>query len=449
MLAVLLALLWFMMYASLPDQLNGMKFKPFSTAGEIDRMVKLCAIAAGALAVAMNWSQARRFWRYLNPGMVAFMALALLSTLWSIDSNSTFLRCISLAAIVSVCIGIPLAGWESRRFQHAVAFPVMSILILSLVVGILYPDKIIEIGDDISLKGAWHGVTLTKNLFGMIASVGVVLYFGKWMGGEGKLTWSMAGTAISFLCLMLSRSNTSMFATLLAILFQVVVLRVPSIGRRYTTHIVAGIAGLIFIYQMAIQGVMPGASILLEPIASLTGKDMTFSARSTIWEIVKENIRLAPYLGSGYAAYWAPTPTSPSNIFMYVMYFWPSESHNGYLEIVNDLGIVGLVCLLAFLFWYMRQALQLMRFDLNQGTLYMALLVLQLVMNMSESEWFSRSNTCAILLLASTCMSRALMEQKAQMRNQGASLSVRRNARSNRDVLSSPLVANYQSRDRR
>jgi O-antigen ligase len=92
------------------------------------------------------------------------------------------------------------------------------------------------------------------------------------------------------------------------------------------------------------------------------------------------------------------------------MFFYPTEAHNGYLDVVNDLGIVGLICLLVFLFWYIRQALQLMRIDRNQGSLYLALLLQQMVMNMSESEWFSRTSTFAVLILASVCLSRGLLE---------------------------------------
>jgi O-antigen ligase len=96
------------------------------------------------------------------------------------------------------------------------------------------------------------------------------------------------------------------------------------------------------------------------------------------------------------------------------MYFYPTEAHNGYLDAVNDLGIVGLICVLVFLFWYIRQALQLMRIDRNQASLYLALLLQQMVMNMSESEWFSRGSTFAVLILASICLSRGLLEVRSQ-----------------------------------
>jgi O-antigen ligase len=98
------------------------------------------------------------------------------------------------------------------------------------------------------------------------------------------------------------------------------------------------------------------------------------------------------------------------------MWFYPTEAHNGYLDVMNDLGIVGLICLLVFIVWFIRQALQLMAFDRSQAALYLALLFQETVINMSESDFFSRTSTFAILLLAVTCLSRQLREARLHSR---------------------------------
>ena len=54
--------------------------------------------------------------------------------------------------------------------------------------------------------------------------------------------------------------------------------------------------------------------------------------------------------------------------------FYPTEAHNGYLDVINDLGYVGLVCLLGFLLVFLRQSLALLKIDYKQATLYLALL---------------------------------------------------------------------------
>jgi exopolysaccharide production protein ExoQ len=420
-LVPLMLLFWFVFYQNLPGDLNGVAFKPLHTEGTIDRVVKIITMAISCAAIVVNFAAARRLAREVNPGLVAIMVLIPLSAAWSIDSSATLLRFTTLMAIVLLCLAIPLAGWERQRLQQLAVPPVMTILILSLLVGVISPDMVKEVGTDISLRDAWHGITFQKNQFGTTASIATILCAHRWLAPGRHTLWTIAGLVIALACLALSRSSTSMLSMLLGVTFMILVLRVPAIVQRFTTPVVVAIFSLILVYELAVQNLIPGVSTLLAPVMHLTGKDMTFSARSTIWEVIKEHSRAAPWLGTGYGAYWTgPDPGTPSYIFVYLMSFYPSESHNGYLEILNDLGRVGLICLLAFLVFFMRQALQLMPLDRGQAVLYLALLFQQMVDNLSESEWFSRTATCTLLILASACLSRALAEQRGIISRAGS-----------------------------
>lgn len=415
-LVPLLIFFWFIFYQNLPEYLNGMELKPFSTAGAIDRLLKIGTIAISCAVMATQWPLARRLVKNVNPGLAAFMLLIPMSAVWSIDSAATLLRFTTLIGIVLLCLAIPLAGWDRLRFQQVALPPVMTILVVSLVIGIFSPEIVKEIGTDISLINSWHGITFQKNQFGTTASIVAILCFHRWLAPGRHTIWTFAGIATALTCLSLSRSSTSLISMLLAVVFMILMLRVPVITRRFSTHVVVAIFTTILVYELAVQNLIPGVATLLAPVMHLTGKDMTFSARSIIWEVIWEHTQAAPWLGTGYGAYWTgPTPGSPSYVFMNLMQFYPTESHNGYLEILNDLGRVGLICLLAFLICFVRQGLKLMAFDRGQAVLYLALLFQQMVDNLSESEWFSRTATCTILILGSTCLSRALLEQpKAQ-----------------------------------
>jgi exopolysaccharide production protein ExoQ len=409
-------LFWFIFYQNTPDTLNGIPFKPFSTLGAPDRIYKIGAIIISCAIIGAQWSFARQLLRNLNPGLVAFMVLIPLSAFWSIDSSATLLRYTTLLSIVLLCIAIPLAGWDRQRLQQVALPPLMTILVVSLLIGILFPDMVKEKGTDISLRDAWHGITFQKNGFGGTASIVAILCVHRVLAPGKHTIWTVAGIVVALTCLFLSRSSTSMLSMMLSVVFMALVLRVPVIRRRFSTHVVIGLFSLILIYELAVQNLIPGVATLLAPVMHLTGKDMTFSARSIIWEVVKQHSAAAPWLGTGYGAYWTgPTPDSPSYVFLARLYFYPTQSHNGYLEILNDLGRVGLICLLAFLVFFVRQALLLMPFDRGQAVLYLALLYQQMVDNLSESEWFSRTAVCSLLLLASACLSRAVAEHRARV----------------------------------
>jgi O-antigen ligase len=86
--------------------------------------------------------------------------------------------------------------------------------------------------------------------------------------------------------------------------------------------------------------------------------------------------------------------------------FYPTQSHNGYLEIVNDLGFVGLICLLGYLVFWVYQSLQLMKFDRGQAMLFLALFFQQAITNLSESTWLAINSAFAIAVATlATCSS--------------------------------------------
>lgn len=378
------------------------------------RSIKLGLLALSSIILIWRPRLAWFELRSLNPFLLVFLVVVLLSASWSIDSSATLNRFVSLLSIVCVCCAFTLWGWHRTRFQDVVRPIITGVLIASLIWGLLYPQYAIEVGEG-TLKNSWRGLAAQKNQFGMLSSFGVLFWLHAWLSRETRWWLGLPFLGLSLFCVMLSRSSTALLATVMSSLFVLLVWAAPSNLRRYMPYIVTGFAVLVVIYALAVLNIIPGISILLDPIAELSGKDMTFSNRAVIWDIIKEHIRYAPLLGSGYGAYWTgPLPSSPSYVFLTKMWFYPSESHNGYIEIVNDLGAVGLVCLLGYLAFWIRQSLQLMKFDRSQGVLFLALFFQQAITNLSESTWLAINSAFAIAIvtLATFSMARALLEFK-------------------------------------
>ena len=121
-------------------------------------------------------------------------------------------------------------------------------------------------------------------------------------------------------------------------------------------------------------------------------------------------------LGTGYGAYWVgPLPTSPSYEMLTRLFFYPTEGHNGYLDVINDLGLAGGATLLGYFVSYVRTSLALMKLDRFQAALYLTLLFRAFVADMSESHWFSvLSVDFVIMTLATTALTRSLLQARAQ-----------------------------------
>jgi O-antigen ligase len=203
-------------------------------------------------------------------------------------------------------------------------------------------------------------------------------------------------------------------ATVIAIVLMALMLRAPNL-RRYMRLILITFISFVILYALVILKIVPQLNILLEPVMALSGKDATFSNRSEIWAIINEHIQKNPLIGSGYGAYWiGPFAWSPSYEFVTRMYFYPTESHNGYLEIVNDLGFVGLLCLLGYLAVHVRQCLLLFKLDAAQGALHLSLFCLLLVVNLSESCWLSPNAPLSLIVmtLSTVSVARCLLDRR-------------------------------------
>jgi hypothetical protein len=95
--------------------------------------------------------------------------------------------------------------------------------------------------------------------------------------------------------------------------------------------------------------------------------------------------------------------------------FYPGSAHNGYLEVVNDLGWAGLACLIGYLLGHVRQSLCLFKVAPQQGLLYLAIFFQQLITNIAESHWFSvLSVDFVFMTLASAALARGLLETRLQ-----------------------------------
>jgi O-antigen ligase len=382
----------------------------------LSRLLWIALLALGTLVIFARAGLAWILVRFLNPFLFVLVALAVASVAWSIDPSLTSRRLVRLGTIVLVCVAFVLIAWHARRFQ-SVLRPIVTIMLIgSIVFGLAFPSLAIHRETAPELIGAWHGLANHKNGLGDLASIGLVLWLHAGLTREVKPVWTVAGVTIAGLCLVLSRSSTSLAATLFVMLFLLVFLRAPRGLRPYVSYLVGPLLAVLWVYALAILNLIPGTGTLLAPIVALTGKNLTLTGRTEIWAVIVDHIRYHPLLGTGYGGYWTAEPTAGTDSFEFVSRmrgFYPGSAHNGYLEVVNDLGWVGLVCLVGYLIKQARQSLHLLHVDRDQAVLYLALFFQQAITNLSETHWFSvLSVDFVIMTLTTTALARGLLEHR-------------------------------------
>lgn len=385
------------------------------TSGDaISRLLWLALLAGGSLVLLWRATLARQLLRWFNPFLLAFVVLAAASVAWSIEPSVSLRRLIRLLTIVLAALAFALVGWHAQRFQNVVRPIITAVLLGSIVFGLGWPTLAIHQETTGVLAGAWHGLASHKNGLGDLACIGAIFWFHALFSRQAHALTALGGAALSLTCLLLSRSSTSLVGTIASLLFLTLLLRCPQWLRRYMPAIVALSVTALLSYSLAALNVVPGLSLLLSPIGMMTGKDMSFTGRTEIWSIVSDHVRLHPLLGTGYGAYWTgPVEGTPSYEFMLRMNFYPESAHNGYLDILNDLGALGLLILFSYLATFVVQSLHLLRSERTQGALFIALFMQQAITNLSESRWLSvLSVDFVIMTLATAALARTLLEQR-------------------------------------
>jgi len=179
------------------------------------------------------------------------------------------------------------------------------------------------------LKDAWHGVTMGKNILRLLRKHQCRAVLHAWLSKEAKALAALAGITIGVFTLIMTRSATSVMCTLFAVMFMLILLRSP--GSLEALHALPGWALRDIDAYLRACGAAAGSGmeIFLKPIVTLTGKDFDLYGPHRHLDILNEHIRLRPFSGSGYGAYWAgATPTSPSFEMLTRLYFYPTEGHN-------------------------------------------------------------------------------------------------------------------------
>lgn len=394
------------------------------------RVVWLAALAIPAGLLASRSTRALTMARWLNPFLWLLLLLAGASITWSIAPPYTILRSMRFLTVVLACLSFALFGWKPHRLQSFLRAYLTLVCVTSIWFAYFYPEGGIHHVGTPEMLNSWKGVTMGKNILGSLSGVCVLVWLHGWMTRQVKMIYALFGITAGVWCMVGSRSQTSIMAAVFAVMFMLLLMRTPGTLRRATPYLVGSFATAILIYALAVLRLVPGLEGVLAPIQMLTGKDLSFSGRTNIWYVLTQHIHLSPLLGSGYGAYWVGEDAvwSPSHLMLQLLYFYPTEGHNGYLDVINDLGAVGGFLLLGYFVRYIRDGLRVMRFDRAQGALYLTMLFRGFLADMSESHWMNALNIdFLIMTLATAAVARSLLQ--AHLDRSAAAAAAARSAR--------------------
>jgi exopolysaccharide production protein ExoQ len=273
--------------------------------------------------------------------ILLLVGLVCASILWSFAPEVTFRR--SVALTMTTLFGAYLATRYSIREQLTMFAGVLGFAgVLSLLFVLAFPQYGLGTGPN---EGAWEGIFLQKNVLGRYMAFGAMAFFILAAGRYVNPAAGWAGFVLCGLLVLLSDSTTALLSLLVfAALFAIYVnfRRVVSPSR--LIFVLCGLAGTAFAVLL----------INLSPVLGFFGKSITLTGRTGLWNVVTTQIGYRPALGYGYGGFWLGEE-GPSGRVWRALNWEPTHAHNGFLEIMLGVGVVGLlVFLTGFLFYLLR-----------------------------------------------------------------------------------------------
>ncbi len=375
---------------------------------------RLAAPSMTALALALIWARREAAWACIreNRMLISVVAFAAASLLWSDYPTLTLRRSVLLVFMTLITLGIA-ASMEDVRLFHKRLFQVLVFVIfVNLAVTALVPSLAIT---DIGVAGIYG----EKNPAGMVAMITIMVCLTYAFGSQTRGEWlqGLAGAAMTFFFLIITRSKTSIGLTVVAMGVGFLFWQAQRQGPRFALLAFGGlIVALAAFVVLAMACDFDGMQIL----GSLVS-DVTFTGRDKLWAFAWRASLERPWLGHGYGAFWDVGAVNdplaklePGQWLGDVDVGVINQAHDGFIELCLHIGLpmtaLAIASVFVALFMALRRAIVTRRGP-GVGAAYgmMAMLLfLYFLHNFTEATLMMRGAPfCNLVLLLSFAAARS------------------------------------------
>jgi O-antigen ligase len=348
-----------------------------------DRLLLMGLSAAGFAVLARrrhDWLRAlsRSGW------LIALLAYMLLSTLWSDIPAIAVRRWVREAIILVVALVIMSEANPRQALESLLRRSTYILLPFSLMLIKYYPALGVEYARWSGLQ-MWVGVTLHKNTLGRLCLISAIFLlwalYRHWRARTPAVgryeIWADVSVLLIALFLLSGDEGAYSATSLGTFVFGTATLIGLSWLRGLHIRVPrTGLAALVII----LIGFGAAAPFLggsnLASVSSTFGRDETLTGRTQTWAELVPVVERQPLLGSGFGSFWTTARRD---------FYQMSHGHNGYLDILLEIGAVGLAIYIA---WLVSCALRLhgaLGKDYAWASLALCFLLMALVYNSTES----------------------------------------------------------------
>jgi len=261
----------------------------------------------------------------------------------------------------------------------------------------------------------WIGVTLQKNGLGrlcLIAAFFLIWTLVRRRQGSNPPIWKYQ-SHVEILILLMSfylmrgpggmYSATAITALVIGLLVYLGLYLMKKFGKNLSSGTLMSIVAIIIVFGIAT--LFAGGSSLTFYVSSV-GRDATLTGRTNIWAALLPVAMQRAILGRGFGGFWTPRTRAEFNV---------SDGHSGYLDVLLNIGFVGIVLVSIFLLSSCRKAYRGLSHDFDWGVLWICFLIMAAVHNITESSIATLTSPLIAIILFLTVSSVKVFAPRAQI----------------------------------
>jgi len=315
--------------------------------------------------------------------LCALLALAGLSSIWSLDRLQSVLSAVSLTATTTLGVYIALMCSPARFMR--VLYWTFAVLILSgIIVALLLPGRALPGGGI-----GWRGIMVHKNLFGEAAIAALIFFVVVTVKRCVRPALGAFLCVSALIALVGSRSRTAYGALAIGL----------------------GAAGYLLArrpnpktWRAITAGLLVAGAVVpffVGPISARLGHAVTFDGRTAIWAGALKIIRQRPLTGYGYMAVWGRREATLLPRIAITAHRSSKHAHNSAINIATELGIPAAVVSCVFMYGVVSKALRTVKGDSSvYSIVVISLLLAMIVMGFAEAVLLQSHSVFWILLVA-------------------------------------------------
>jgi len=276
--------------------------------------------------------------------LTLLFAWCALSVCWSDVGGVSGKRLVQMVMTATISLTALLYCRQSRETLVLLLYVLSVYVTLSLLAVLFIPEAID------ARNGAWRGMAVSKNHFGQAMVVSIMAWLLALQQGLLRYRlWACLMLAVSAVMLTGSASATGT-VTMLIMGVCGVTWWLSSVSMSRTHSRIFCLLFIIALTGFTLFALTASPAVVHASIARL-GRDSTFTGRTDLWSFIWQFVGDHPLLGCGYGGFW--TRLNEDVLLVYDQFIWlPNQSHMGYLDIINELGFIGLALFIWLLVAY-------------------------------------------------------------------------------------------------